>query len=95
MLQVLEFEPLDERGAIKRTWLEYLYSALPRVNERHAKHIVLYLCKHKDRRVSRRELMTALQHSGTDHGRHWVRLFTQRLRGAGPRHSAQQSHYLQ
>lgn len=60
VLQTLTFETLDERGAIKRTWLEYLTAALPRINERYAKQIVLYLCKHKDQRVSRRELLTHL-----------------------------------
>jgi hypothetical protein len=60
VLHTLEFETLDERGAIKRTWLEYLYSALPRINERYAKQIILYLCKHKDQKVSRRELIKNL-----------------------------------
>lgn len=58
--KTLEFETLDERGGIKRTWMEYLHSALPRINERYAKQIILYLCKHKDQKVSRRELIENL-----------------------------------
>jgi hypothetical protein len=60
VLHTLEFETRDERGAIKRTWLEYLYSALPRISERYAKQIILYLCKHKDQKVSRQELLKNL-----------------------------------
>ncbi len=61
VLRTLEFETLDERGSIKNTWMEYLRSALPRVNERYAKQIVLYLCKHRDQKVSRRDLLKNLK----------------------------------
>jgi len=61
VLDTLAFETLDERGSIKNTWKEYLLSALPRINERHAKHIILYLCKHRDRQVLRRDLLKALK----------------------------------
>ena len=57
VLRVLEFETLDERGNIKNTWKEYLVSALPRINAVHAKQIILYLCKHKDQQILRRDLL--------------------------------------
>ncbi len=61
LIRVLEFETLDDRGEIKSTWMEYLTNAFPRINERNAKHIVLYLCKHRDREVTRKELMEELK----------------------------------
>ncbi|MCP4402862.1 MAG: hypothetical protein GY801_36870, partial [bacterium] len=60
VLQALEFETLDERGSIKNTWKEYLQSALPRVNAVHAKQIILYLCKYKERQILRRDLLRDL-----------------------------------
>jgi len=66
LLETLEFETLDERGIIKGTWMEYIRSALPRINDQHAKNIVLYLCQHKDRQVSRRELLQDLNLPMTD-----------------------------
>ena len=60
VLHALEFETLDERGAIKRTWLEYLYAVLPKINDRYAKQIILYLCQHKDHKVSRRDVLKNL-----------------------------------
>jgi hypothetical protein len=67
LLKTLEFETLDARGIIKGTWMEYIASALPRINQRYAKQIVLYLCKHKDRKVSRRELKRELKIKMSDH----------------------------
>ncbi|MCP4405521.1 MAG: hypothetical protein GY801_50490, partial [bacterium] len=61
VLRTLEFETLDRRGSIKNSWLEYLYAALPKINDRYAKQIVLYLCTHQEQEVSRRELLTALK----------------------------------
>ncbi|MCP4155093.1 MAG: hypothetical protein GY757_45635, partial [bacterium] len=56
----LEFETLNDRGRIKLTWMEYVSSALLRINDRNAKNIVLYLCKHRDRDVTRKELLDEL-----------------------------------
>ncbi len=61
VLRTLEFETLDERGGIKNTWKEYLYSALPRINAAYAKQIILYLCKHKEQQVLRRNLLKHLK----------------------------------
>ncbi|MCP5107577.1 MAG: hypothetical protein GY950_29585, partial [bacterium] len=56
----LEFETLDQRGSIKTTWMEYVSSAFQQVNGKNAKNIVLYLCRHRDREVTRLELLEKL-----------------------------------
>lgn len=60
VLATLEFETLDERGIIHGTWMEYIQSAFPRINAKYAKSIVLYLCRHKNRQVTRKELLEQL-----------------------------------
>jgi len=56
VLTVLDYETLHVDGKIRGTWLEYLRSAFPRINEKYAKDIVLYLSKNLDRSISRPEL---------------------------------------
>jgi hypothetical protein len=56
----LEFETLDLRGNIKATWMEYVLSTFKKVNGKNAKNIVLYLCQHRDREVTRQELLEKL-----------------------------------
>ncbi len=58
--KILEFETLNLDGSINATWMEYIDSAFPRINEVHAKDIVLYLSKHRDRRVGHGELKKKL-----------------------------------
>jgi hypothetical protein len=60
LIDTLEFETLDNRGNIKITWMEYISSAFKKVNDKHAKNIVLYLCRHRDREVTRQELLEKL-----------------------------------
>ncbi len=60
LIDTLEFETLDNRGNIKITWMEYIFSAFKKVNDKHAKNIVLYLCQHRDREVTRQELLEKL-----------------------------------
>ncbi len=60
VLKTLEFETLDRRGSIKGTWMEYILYAFSTVNEKNAKNIVLYLCRNRDREVSRKELREKL-----------------------------------
>lgn len=62
----LEYETLGEHGRIKATWMEYVASAFPRIDDRNAKHIVLYLCQNKDREVTRKELLEKLSLDMTD-----------------------------
>jgi len=54
--KTLEFETLNKSGIIRSNWLECIDSAFPRINDKHAKNIVLYLSKHRDRIVTRKEL---------------------------------------
>jgi hypothetical protein len=60
LTDTLEFETLDRRGNIKATWMEYVSSAFKKVNGKNAKQIVLYLCQHRDREVTRAELLEKL-----------------------------------
>ncbi len=60
LTKTLEFETLDDEGSIKSTWMEYVASAFPQINDRNAKHIVLHLCKHRDRELTREELLKDL-----------------------------------
>ncbi|MCP5107495.1 MAG: hypothetical protein GY950_29175, partial [bacterium] len=66
LIRTLEFETLDNRGEIKYTWMEYVSKAFRKINDRNAKNIVLYLCKHRDRQVTRKELLDELQLDMTD-----------------------------
>jgi hypothetical protein len=61
LTDTLEFETLDRRGNIKATWMEYVLSTFKKVNGKNAKKIVLYLCQHRDREVTRGELLEKLQ----------------------------------
>ena len=61
LLNTLEFETLNERGGIRVVWLEYISKIFYKVNQQHAKNIVLYLCQHRDRPVSRQELINELE----------------------------------
>jgi len=62
----LEFETLDNRGVIKLTWMEYIASAFPLINDRNAKNIVLHLCKHRDHELTREEIRQDLKLDMTD-----------------------------
>ncbi len=56
LIRVLEFETLNDGGIIKSAWMEYVKTAWTRINGRAARRIVLYLCHHRDRQVTRKEL---------------------------------------
>jgi hypothetical protein len=58
--KTLEFEILNGQGIIKGTWMEYAGYAMDEANGRNAKRIVLYLCKNRDREVTRSELIEKL-----------------------------------
>ena len=66
LAKTLEFETLDNRGEIKYTWMEYVNSAFDQINNKNAKRIVLYLCKHRDQEITRAELLEQLQLDMTD-----------------------------
>ena len=61
LVKTLEFETLSEQGIVRNTWMEYAKTAFRKVNDRHAKSIVLYLCKNRDREVTREELLEKLR----------------------------------
>ncbi|MDY0091064.1 MAG: hypothetical protein RBT80_00010 [Candidatus Vecturithrix sp.] len=60
MLKTLEYETLNEHGTIRGVWMEYLSKIFYKVNQEHAKRIVLYLCQHRNREVGRDELRAQL-----------------------------------
>ncbi len=60
LTNTLEFETLNRQGTIKATWMEYVLSTFKKVNGKNAKMIVLYLCQHRDREVTRGELLEKL-----------------------------------
>jgi hypothetical protein len=60
LTETLEFETLNSQGKIKSTWMEYVSSAFKKVNGKNAKKIVLYLCQHRGREVTRGELLEKL-----------------------------------
>jgi hypothetical protein len=64
--RTLEFETLDDEGIIKLSWMEYISRAFPQINDRNAKNIVLYLSQHRDRELTRKDLMKALNLKMTD-----------------------------
>jgi hypothetical protein len=66
LTRTLEFETLDDQGIIKTSWMEYISGAFPQINDRNAKNIVLYLSQHRDRELTRQDLMNALNLEMTD-----------------------------
>jgi len=66
LTDTLEFETLNDRGAIKSTWMEYVANAFPQINDRNAKNIVLHLCKHRDRELTREDILRELKLDMTD-----------------------------
>ncbi|MCP4158046.1 MAG: hypothetical protein GY757_60625, partial [bacterium] len=66
LTETLEYETLDDRGVIKMTWMEYVAAAFPQINDLNAKNIVLYLCKNRDRELTRAEILTDLNLDMTD-----------------------------
>ena len=66
ILDALDFETLHKRGSIRGTWMEYIYSATDRINDINGKKIILYICKHKEKGVTREEIRNHLNLSITD-----------------------------
>ncbi|MDM8548852.1 hypothetical protein QUF72_02190 [Desulfobacterales bacterium HSG2] len=56
VLETLGFETLGREGWIRGIWMEYVARAMRTSNDVHAKRIVFYLSKHREREVSRDEL---------------------------------------
>jgi hypothetical protein len=66
LTRALEFETLDDQGSIKSTWMEYIARAFPQINDRNAKNIVLHLSKHRDRELTRKDILEDLNLDMTD-----------------------------
>ena len=66
VIKTLEYETVNDNGSIKGGWMEYIGLAFDKINQAHAKRIVLYLCKHRDRYVTRKELLEKLNLNMTD-----------------------------
>ncbi|MDM8523505.1 hypothetical protein QUF80_09060 [Desulfococcaceae bacterium HSG8] len=64
--KTLEFETMNLDANINSTWMEYIDFAFPKINEKYAKDIVLYLSAHRERRVGHRELREKLGLDMTD-----------------------------
>jgi len=59
--KILNYETRLEGGEITKMWGDYIHSAIERVNDRHAKKIILYLAKHSDREFTRDQLRQNLK----------------------------------
>jgi hypothetical protein len=66
LTRTLEFETLNDQSIIKTSWMEYISSAFPQINDRNAKNIILYLSQHRDRELTRQDLMKELNLEMTD-----------------------------
>jgi hypothetical protein len=61
VVATVNHEITDRHSEMSRTWGEYIQLTLQKVNDRHAKSLLLFLSKHADRYWTPRELKDALQ----------------------------------
>ncbi|ETR69751.1 MAG: hypothetical protein OMM_03721 [Candidatus Magnetoglobus multicellularis str. Araruama] len=66
ILETLEYETLSLNGSINNTWMEYLEAAFDKINDVHAKQMVIFLSKNRDRRVGHSEIREKLGLEMTD-----------------------------
>ncbi|MDJ0841539.1 MAG: hypothetical protein QNK37_33840 [Acidobacteriota bacterium] len=64
--KILEHETRLDGGEITKMWSDYIISAVSRINDEHAKKIVLYLAKHGETEFTRDEIRRNLKLSLTD-----------------------------
>ncbi len=60
VIERVNYEISDRRSEMSETWNEYLQLTLKRINDRHAKNMLLHLSKHADRYWTPRDLKAAL-----------------------------------
>jgi hypothetical protein len=60
VIERVNYEISDRRSEMSETWNEYLQLALKRINDIHAKNMLLHLSKHADRYWTPRDLKEAL-----------------------------------
>jgi len=56
----VNYEITSRTSELSKTWGEYIYKNLSRLNDRHSKHIVLHLTKHHERTWTPKEIKEAL-----------------------------------
>ena len=61
VIDTVNYEITSRYSQMSKTWAEYIESTLHRVNDIHAKNILLHLSKHSDRYWTHRELKDELQ----------------------------------
>jgi len=61
VIDTVNYEISDRQSEMSKTWNEYLLLTLQKVNDQHAKSLLLYLNKHADRDWTPQELKTELQ----------------------------------
>jgi hypothetical protein len=60
-LATLQYETALPRGQIAKMWMEYIWEAFDKVNDRNAKAIVLYLAKYGGAERTREQILTDLK----------------------------------
>jgi hypothetical protein len=60
VVNTVDYEITNRRSEMFRTWGEYIQLTLQKINDRHAKNILLHLSKHADRYWTPRDLKDAL-----------------------------------
>ncbi|MFQ5615276.1 MAG: hypothetical protein ACE5GO_02300, partial [Anaerolineales bacterium] len=60
VIDTVNYEITDRESEMSTTWAEYIELTLQRINDRHAKAMLLHLSKHADRYWSTRELKKTL-----------------------------------
>ena len=61
VIRTVEYEITDRRSHLSKTWAEYIGITLSKINDRHAKRLLLFLSKHADRYWTPRELKAELR----------------------------------
>jgi len=60
VIDAFNYEITDRRSMMSKTWNEYIQLTLQKINDRHAKNMLLHLSKHSDRYWTHRELKKEL-----------------------------------
>jgi len=60
VVDTVNYEITSRTSELSKTWGEYIYKNLSRLNDRHSKHIVLHLTKHHERTWTPQEIKEAL-----------------------------------
>ncbi len=61
VVETFDYEITDRRSRMSRTWNEYIQLTLKKINDRHAKEMLLHLSRHSDRHWTHEEIRGELQ----------------------------------